>query len=250
VPATYRRQPPLPSQVPSRPQVAGVLALHSAGSLGTAPAGTKAQSPSALGRLQALQVSLQAEVQHTPSTQNPDRHSALQEHASLLPLLGGPASPKQAGLMAASPARRSFLASPARTSFDPPSLMAKLLEGDLHDPVSATKRPTAATSSHGRSKMQARVESLRSPIKPDQPALYLYSLSNAELGRCSGSRKANLRGRTGVLRRADAVLIAVVAALSLADAAGIGGLRIADLSADPRDPGVRTEAGPAQHALA
>jgi hypothetical protein len=123
VSATYNRQPPLPSQVPSFPQVVGVLALHRDGSVGEAPAGMKLQSPSALGRLHALQLSLQADVQHTPSTQYPDRHSALHEHASLLPLLGGPASPEQAGFTEASAGESGR--SPARSWR--PSLRAESL---------------------------------------------------------------------------------------------------------------------------
>jgi hypothetical protein len=49
--------------------VAGVLALQIDVSIGDAPAGMKLQSPRALGRLQALQASPQADVQQTPSTQ-------------------------------------------------------------------------------------------------------------------------------------------------------------------------------------
>jgi hypothetical protein len=50
------------------------------------PAGTMAQSPRALGRLHAMQVAAQAELQHRPSTQKPLEHSASQLHASALPL--------------------------------------------------------------------------------------------------------------------------------------------------------------------
>lgn len=127
VSATYSRQAPLPSQVPSRPQVAGVLGLQIELSRGEAPAGMKLQSPRALGRLQALQVSPHADVQQTPSTQYPERHSLLQVHDSLLPLLGGPASPEQAILTGRSAARRSFCALP-------PSLAE--LSGTSVDPLS------------------------------------------------------------------------------------------------------------------
>jgi hypothetical protein len=86
VPLPYLRQPPLPSQVPSNPQVEGVLAEQTEGPLGWAPDGTKAQSPRELRRLHALQVSPQAEVQQMPSTQNPVWHSRSQLQDSALPL--------------------------------------------------------------------------------------------------------------------------------------------------------------------
>jgi hypothetical protein len=86
VPSTYLRQPPLPSQVPSCPQVAGLLAEQTRGSWGLTPGGTKAQSPSDVARSQALQVCPQAEVQQTPSVQNPVWHSASQLQDSAFPL--------------------------------------------------------------------------------------------------------------------------------------------------------------------
>jgi hypothetical protein len=61
----------LPSQVPSSPQVAAVLAGHSEESFGDTPEGMNAQSPRELRKLQALHVSPQAAVQQTPSAQNP-----------------------------------------------------------------------------------------------------------------------------------------------------------------------------------
>jgi hypothetical protein len=76
----------LPSHDPSSPQVAGVLAAQTEGTLGLPPDGTKAQSPRELGRLHALQVSPQAEVQQIPSTQNPVWHSRSQLQDSALPL--------------------------------------------------------------------------------------------------------------------------------------------------------------------
>ena len=87
VPSPYLWQPPLPSQNPSCPQVAGVLAVQTEGSLGFWSDGTKSHSPSELARLQALQVCPQAEVQQSPSAQNnPVWHSALQLQDSALPL--------------------------------------------------------------------------------------------------------------------------------------------------------------------
>jgi conjugal transfer/entry exclusion protein len=58
-------------------------------------------SPSALGRLQALQVSVQAVLQQTPSTQNPVRHSLSQVQASAVPFDFAPASDEQATLESA-----------------------------------------------------------------------------------------------------------------------------------------------------
>ena len=86
VPCTYWRHPPLPSQVPSRPQVAAALAGQTEELFGATPEGTKAQSPRELRRLQALHVSPQAEVQQTPSAQNPVWHSRSQLQDSALPL--------------------------------------------------------------------------------------------------------------------------------------------------------------------
>ena len=87
VPFTYWRQAPLPSQVPSCPQVAGVLAAQVRGSCGFTPEGTTEQSPRELGRSQAMQVAPQAEVQQSPSTQNnPVWHSPSQLQDSAFPL--------------------------------------------------------------------------------------------------------------------------------------------------------------------
>jgi hypothetical protein len=86
VPCSYRRQAPLPSQVPSWPQLTGDLGAQMVALLGFAPNGTKAQTPRELGRLQAMQVCPQAEVQQIPSTQNPLRHSRSQLQDSAVPL--------------------------------------------------------------------------------------------------------------------------------------------------------------------
>lgn len=84
VPRGYFRQAPLPSHVPSSPQVAGVLAVHIDESAGRAPAGTGAHSPSELARLHAMQVPPHEEVQHTPSAQKPVWHSRSQPQDSPL----------------------------------------------------------------------------------------------------------------------------------------------------------------------
>ena len=62
-PGTRLRQAPLPSQVPSRPQLDGSDAGQVLASRGTAPAGTKAQTPGELGVLQDLHVPVQALLQ-------------------------------------------------------------------------------------------------------------------------------------------------------------------------------------------
>jgi len=69
VPAMCRRQPPLPSQVPSRPQVVTSDAGQTAGVRGEAPAGTSAQIPGEPWTLQARHVPVQSLLQQTPSTQ-------------------------------------------------------------------------------------------------------------------------------------------------------------------------------------
>jgi hypothetical protein len=79
----------LPSQVPSRPQVDTSDAGHAVASRGTPPAGTKLQVPGDPWTLQDLQLSVQAVLQHTPSTQVPLWQSLAQPQASpfiLLPL--------------------------------------------------------------------------------------------------------------------------------------------------------------------
>jgi hypothetical protein len=89
VPATWLRQAPLPSQVPSSPHVDTSAAGHAVGWRGALPAGTKEQMPGAPCTSHDLQASVQALLQQTPSTQKPLPQSALQPHASpfiLLPL--------------------------------------------------------------------------------------------------------------------------------------------------------------------
>jgi hypothetical protein len=89
-PGTRLRQAPLPSQVPSRPQLVGseigqVLAVR-----GAEPAGTNAHTPGELGALQDLQVPVQALLQHRPSTQKPLVQSPPQPQASPLALCMSP----------------------------------------------------------------------------------------------------------------------------------------------------------------
>src|SRR3954463_4095999 len=80
VPAGCLRQRPCPSQVPSRPQLDAGVAAHAGESSGS-PFATKEQSPGALAALQVLQVSPQALLQQTPSTQKPLWQSPAQPHA-------------------------------------------------------------------------------------------------------------------------------------------------------------------------
>jgi hypothetical protein len=84
VPPRYFRQAPLPSQVPSRPQVDWADTGQMLAERGMTPAGTKVQTPGEPGTLQDLHVSVQALSQQRPSTQNPLWQSASQPHA--LPL--------------------------------------------------------------------------------------------------------------------------------------------------------------------
>ena len=72
VPATYLRQAPCPSQVPSRPQAVASPAGHVAAARGLSPSGTNEQVPMAPGTLHALHVSPHAVSQQTPSAQKPD----------------------------------------------------------------------------------------------------------------------------------------------------------------------------------
>jgi len=71
VPAMCLRQPPLPSQVPSRPQVDSSDAGHWFAAWGALPAGTDVHVPGDPWTLHAMHVPVQAVLQQTPSTQNP-----------------------------------------------------------------------------------------------------------------------------------------------------------------------------------
>jgi hypothetical protein len=84
VPCTYLRQAPCPSHVPSSPHVATSLAGQVVAARGLMPSGTNEQVPIAPGTLHALQVSVHAVSQHTPSTQKADWQSALHPHAAPL----------------------------------------------------------------------------------------------------------------------------------------------------------------------
>jgi len=101
VPAMWLRQAPLPSQVPSSPQLETSEAGQVLATRGAVPAGTNPQSPGELGVLQDLQVSVQALLQQTLSTQKPLAQSPEQPQATplvlrmpfvLLHMTGGPPS--------------------------------------------------------------------------------------------------------------------------------------------------------------
>jgi hypothetical protein len=81
-PWTWRRQPPLPSQVPSIPQVDTSVAGQSVASRGAPPAGTNVQTPGDPWVLQARHLSVQAVLQQTPSTQKPLWQSLAQAQLS------------------------------------------------------------------------------------------------------------------------------------------------------------------------
>jgi hypothetical protein len=156
VPSTYRRQAPLPSQVPSSRQVAALVAGQTRGSLGFPPAGMKAQTPSELARLHALQVSVQAEVQQIPSTQNPVWHSAsqLQDSAFPLDLLGVPGAQVLGGKAAsAAPGMSEVLASffPSASASPPPSRLGAnlvLVQAAASKTAQRARAPRRAGSPH------------------------------------------------------------------------------------------------------
>ena len=77
-------QLPLPSQVPSNPQVETGLCGQVSAELGGTPAATNEQTPGAAGVLHDLQLSVQAVLQQTPSTQNPVAQSAAHPQAALV----------------------------------------------------------------------------------------------------------------------------------------------------------------------
>ncbi len=74
VPTGYLRHPPLPSQRPSVPQVATALSTQVPRGSRT-PAAVCVQRPRASGPAQDRHGPVHADSQHTPSAQNPDRHS-------------------------------------------------------------------------------------------------------------------------------------------------------------------------------
>jgi len=80
VPAGYLRQFPLPSQVPSSPQVEAAPIGHDPGGAWP-PLGTSVQIPGALWSLQVLHVSVHALLQQRPPTQKPLWQSAAQPQA-------------------------------------------------------------------------------------------------------------------------------------------------------------------------
>jgi hypothetical protein len=103
VPGTRLRQVPLPSQVPSRPQLEGSDAGQVLAIRGAEPAGTKAQTPGELGVLQDLQVPVQALLQHRLSTQKPLAQSPPQLQASPLALCMSPVLLQATGPLSCEP---------------------------------------------------------------------------------------------------------------------------------------------------
>ena len=74
VPIAYRRQAPLPSQVPSLPQVLAPWSVHWLN--GSAPAATDAQVPTVPVRPHDRQIPTHAVAQQTPCSQKVESHSA------------------------------------------------------------------------------------------------------------------------------------------------------------------------------
>ena len=74
IPMACSRQPPLPSQNPSVPQLAAPMSAHWFS--GSCPAGTALQVPSVPASAHERQVPAQAVAQQTPSSQKPELHSA------------------------------------------------------------------------------------------------------------------------------------------------------------------------------
>jgi hypothetical protein len=75
VPLTYLRQPPLPSQVPSVPQVEAALCAHCPPS--ALPAGTLVHVPALPGTAQERQRPVHAVWQQTPCWQKPEKQSSF-----------------------------------------------------------------------------------------------------------------------------------------------------------------------------
>ncbi len=80
VPATCLRQPPMPSQAPSSPQVEAAAARHWLAVSGGDPAPIGEQVPTLVGKAHDRQVPVQAELQQTFWAQNVELHSAFCAH--------------------------------------------------------------------------------------------------------------------------------------------------------------------------
>jgi hypothetical protein len=78
VPVACRWHLPVPSQLPSLPQVVGSAGVH--WPVGARPNGSGKQRPGELAWLQAMQVPVQTLSQHTPCWQVPLAHSLLTVH--------------------------------------------------------------------------------------------------------------------------------------------------------------------------
>jgi hypothetical protein len=81
VPATCFRQPPAPSHLPSSPQSFASVATHAFSVRGFPPGSMPTQTPTESSAVQVMQAAVQAELQHTPSTQKPLAQSLAQAHA-------------------------------------------------------------------------------------------------------------------------------------------------------------------------
>jgi hypothetical protein len=81
VPAAYLRQVPAPSHIPSKPQVDASAVGQVDGSRGFEPAGMKVQVPIEPAALHVLHDSVQATLQHRPSTQKLLVQSEAHVHA-------------------------------------------------------------------------------------------------------------------------------------------------------------------------
>ena len=80
VPVAYRRQSPLPSHVPSVPQLAAPLSMHWFS--GSCPTATKVQVPALPASAHDRQVPVQLELQQTPCWHRPEAHSTAPAHAA------------------------------------------------------------------------------------------------------------------------------------------------------------------------
>jgi hypothetical protein len=114
VPASYSRQAPFPSHLPSWPQEAAFASMHMARGSGR-PAAMLVHMPGATAMAHERQGPLQASLQQTPSMQNPERHCVPDWHpapSSLTPQL--PLTQRPPGLQSPSFRQVSRQAPPAQ----------------------------------------------------------------------------------------------------------------------------------------
>jgi hypothetical protein len=127
-PCAYFRQAPAPSQAPSRPHVATPSSGHSL--RGSVPTSAGVHIPRLPTAAQVMHVPAHAELQHTPSTQNPLPHIVPAVHdAPLTNPAGGVSDEESTASTGASGAGPSAEGPPSVVGVPPLSTVARKCSG-------------------------------------------------------------------------------------------------------------------------